>query len=79
MGDTVILTWREFDGQSYLVQMIRSNDGGNSWGEPQRLMETSGAADYPIPLISSKQLLVVWNTATEGLRVLTLDRIPAAN
>jgi hypothetical protein len=30
-------------------------------------------------LISSKQLLVVWNTATEGLRVLTLDRIPAAN
>jgi hypothetical protein len=43
------------------------------------LMETSGAADYPIPLISSKQLLVVWNTATEGLRVLTLDRIPAAN
>ena len=79
MGDTVILTWREFDGQSYLVQMIRSNDGGNSWGEPQRLMETSGAADYPIPLISSKQLLVVWNTATEGLRVLTLDRISTVN
>ena len=47
--------------------------------EPQRLMETSGAADYPIPLISSKQLLVVWNTATEGLRVLTLDRISTVN
>ena len=75
MGDTVVLTWREFNGQLYLVQMMRSNDGGNSWGEPQRLMETNGAADYPIPLISNKQVLVVWNTATEGLRVLPLDRI----
>lgn len=75
-GDTVILTWREFDGSAYSVQMMHSKDGGGSWGEPQRLMNTTGAADYPVPLINGKQVLVVWNTAAEGLRILSFERIP---
>lgn len=72
-GKTVLLTWREFDGRSYSAQMMHSNDGGVSWSEPQRLMVSSGATDYPIPLIDGKKALVVWNTATEGLRVLHLS------
>ncbi len=76
-GDTIILTWREFDGSAYSVQMMHSKDGGSSWGEPQRLMDTSGAADYPVPLINGKQVLVVWNTAAEGLRILSFERVAA--
>ena len=76
-GDTVILTWREFDGSAYSVQMMHSKNGGSSWGEPQRLMDTTGAADYPVPLINDKQVLVVWNTAAEGLRIASFERIPA--
>ncbi|MCX7184666.1 MAG: sialidase family protein [Nitrosospira sp.] len=78
-GDTVILTWREFDGSAYSVQMMHSKDGGGSWGEPQRLLNTAGAADYPIPLINGKQVLVVWNTAAEGLRILSFERTPQNN
>lgn len=77
VGDTVILTWREFDGRAYSVQMMHSQDGGSSWGEPQRLLDTTGAADYPLPLINGKQVLVVWNTAAEGLRIVSFERIPA--
>ncbi len=76
-GNTVILTWREFDGSAYSVQMMHSQDGGSSWSEPQRLLNTNGAADYPMPLIDGKQVLVVWNTAAEGLRIVSFERIPA--
>ncbi|SCY79609.1 hypothetical protein SAMN05216420_12024 [Nitrosospira sp. Nl5] len=76
-GKTVILTWREFDGHSYSAQMMHSNDSGVSWSEPQRLMDSAGATDYPIPLIDGKKILVVWNTALEGLRVLPFERIAA--
>lgn len=74
-GDIIILTWREFDGRAYSVQMMHSKDGGSSWGEPQRLMSSSGAADYPVPLIDGKQVLVVWNTAAEGLRIVSFERV----
>lgn len=77
MGDTIILTWREFDGRAYSVQMMHSQDGGSSWGEPQRLLDTTGAADYPLPLINGKQVLVVWNTAAEGLRIVAFERVGA--
>lgn len=78
-GKTVLLTWREFDGRSYSAQMMYSNDGGVSWSEPQRLMDSAGATDYPVPLIDGKKILVVWNTATEGLRVLPFERISASD
>lgn len=77
-GKTILLTWREFDGRFYSAQLMYSNDGGVSWSEPQRLMESSGATDYPVPLIDGKKALIVWNTAAEGLRVLPFDRVVSA-
>jgi hypothetical protein len=74
-GRTILLTWREFDGRSYSAQLMYSNDGGASWSEPQGLMESSGATDYPVPLIDGKKVLIVWNTATEGLRILPFERV----
>lgn len=73
-GKTVLITWREFDGHFYSAQLMYSNDGGTSWSAPQRLMESSGATDFPLPLINKRKAMVVWNTAIEGLRVLRFDR-----
>jgi hypothetical protein len=55
--------------------MMYSNDSGESWNEPQRLMESAGATDYPVPLIDRNKVLVVWNTMAEGTRVLRFDRM----
>ena len=73
----VILSWREFDGQSYSAQMMYSVNGGVSWSEPTRLMSSAGATDYPLPLINGEKVLVVWNTAKEGLRIVPIERITA--
>jgi hypothetical protein len=73
-GRTILITWREFDGQFYSAQLKYSNDGGASWSASQRLMESSGATDYPLPLIDKRKAVIVWNTATEGLRVARFER-----
>lgn len=72
-GDTVVISWREFDGRAYVAQAMYSTDGGASWSAPQRLAQSSGAADYPLPLTDGERALVVWNSAAEGLRVLPLE------
>ncbi|SFW17900.1 sialidase family protein [Nitrosovibrio sp. Nv17] len=76
-GKTVLLAWREFDGRAYSAQMMYSNDGGVSWSAPQRLMDSAGATDYPLLLVGGRKVLLVWNTAEEGLRVLSFDRFAA--
>jgi hypothetical protein len=76
-GETIILTWREFDGNAYSAKMMYSNDSGESWSEPMRLMESAGASDYPVPLIDNRKVLIVWNTAKEGLRILPIERVTA--
>jgi hypothetical protein len=40
-------------------------------------MESVGATDYPVPLIDRNKVLVVWNTAAEGMRVLRFERLVA--
>ena len=72
-GNTVLISWREFDGRAYVLQAMRSDDGGASWSAPIRLAEAAGAADYPLPLTDGKRALVVWNAAAEGLRVLPVE------
>ncbi len=72
-GSTVLLVWREFDGRVYVVQAMHSTDGGASWSAPRRLAESAGAADYPLPLTDGARALVVWNSASEGVRVLPLE------
>ncbi|WP_240141481.1 sialidase family protein [Nitrosomonas sp. HPC101] len=74
-GETVLLTWREFDGNVYSTMMMFSNDSGETWSEPWRLMLSAGANDYPIPLISDSKALVVWNTENEGLRVIPVEKV----
>ena len=72
-GGMVVLAWREFNGSAYVVQAMRSDDGGASWSAPIRLAEAVGAADYPVPLTDGKRALVVWNAVAEGLRVLPVE------
>ena len=74
-GETVILTWREFDGNMYSAKMMFSNNGGETWSESWRLMLSAGANDYPIPLISNDKALIVWNTENEGLRILPVEKV----
>lgn len=72
-GNTVLLTWREFDGSNISAQIMYSNDAGTTWSDPQSLAKTSGAADYPIPMVNGEQMLVIWNTAAEGLRLIPVN------
>lgn len=71
-GETVLIAWREFDGQGYVARVMHSTDGGVSWSAPRRLAVARDAADYPLPLVDGRRALVVWNSAAEGLRVLPL-------
>jgi hypothetical protein len=76
-GKTVLLTWREFDGNSYSAELMYSTDAGSSWSKPMRLMESTGASDYPVPLIDGKKIFIVWNTAKEGMRIVPIKRVTA--
>lgn len=75
-GDRILLAWREFDGERYSVWAMLSPDAGTHWGAPARLGETKNAADYAVPVIDNQQALVVWNTADEGVRVLSMGAAP---
>ncbi len=70
-GKNVLVTWREFDGKKITANIMYSADGGSTWSDQKRLADTKGPSDYPVPLINNEQQMqIVWNTKTEGLRII---------
>lgn len=71
-GENVWLVWREKDAGKSQLWLMKSSDEGKSWESPKMMADVSGTADYPILLQNGKVLLLIWNTAGEGLKVIPL-------
>jgi len=72
IADNVWLVWREKDLGKHQIWMMKSDDAGKSWNLPHVLSESSGVADYPVLLQKDKQMFLLWNTATDGLKLLAI-------
>ena len=66
-GEQVWLAWKEMTDTTSLVKLVKSNDGGRSWGEPVVISQTKGKSDYPQLLLKDGQAYLAWNTEFDGL------------
>jgi hypothetical protein len=72
VGDNVWLVWREKDAGKRQIWLMKSDDEGKSWATPTVIADTTASADYPILLQKNKQLFLMWNTSTEGLKAVAI-------
>lgn len=73
LGKSVVLAWKEFDGERAAVLSMSSRDGGRSWQAPRRVAETFGASDHPLLITDGATVYLSWNTAQEGYRLLPIE------
>lgn len=72
LGKSVVIAWKEFDGQNSIINLMTSGDGGKSWSPPQKLATTSGASDHPLLTGDGNQPYLSWNTVKEGFRLIEI-------
>lgn len=68
----VWLAWREMDGDAMRLQVMHSADGGRQWSDPATAATTADAADHPQLVAWGDRVLLSWNTATDGHRLIRL-------
>jgi len=71
VGENVYLVWRESEAKTHKILGKYSDDGGRNWSEPKLLAESTGKADYPHLVSRDKQVYLAWQTAQEGLRLIS--------
>lgn len=69
MDNVVYLMWKQFDGQTMVLKIRRSQDSGKTWGESETIASTLNSSDHPDWLASQSKLYAVWHTQSEGLRI----------
>jgi hypothetical protein len=67
-GRTIVLAWRQFDGEATAILGRVSRDGGKRWREAE-LARTAQASDHPQLLRGRNGIMLVWRTQAEGVRV----------
>ncbi len=72
VGTGVWLAWKEFDGQQTVIRVQRSRDGGRTFTLPVTLATSASASDHPLLVSDGARVLLSWNSAAEGHRVVPL-------
>lgn len=58
---TVVLAWKRFDGHATELRTMRSQDGGDTWGEAITLARTVDASGQPFVLVDAGRFHVFWH------------------
>jgi hypothetical protein len=73
-GKIVTLTWTEFDGdKTYLLMIMQSSDGGETWLPPKSIAESKTSMDFPFLLAGAQGVFVSWNSKQEDSRLIRVD------
>lgn len=78
LGQYVVRSWQEFDGEQTHILTQSSQDSGRSWQAPVRRLSTAGSADYAFLLSDGESLYLSWLTQNEGYRIMPLDTRPTS-
>jgi hypothetical protein len=68
-GDEVAVVWTEMDGVVTVIRSRLSRDGGVTWQE-RELGRTEGPSEKPRLISNGVELIVIWETRDEGIRVM---------
>lgn len=63
------LAWLEFGGERHQLMLMRSTDGGMTWGKP-RAVADSTHGDHPQLLDDGRAIYVSWGTHDDGWRLI---------
>jgi hypothetical protein len=72
----VWVSWKDFDGDEASVNVIFSQDDGNSWSDPRVVAKTTDASDHPLLLNDGHRAWVSWMTKADGYRLFPLETVP---
>ena len=75
LGAHVWLAWKEFDGTSTSIRIMRSDDSGNSWSVPVTVGETRATSDHPLLIANRNSVYLSWNTQQDGYRLIAVGTV----
>ena len=70
VAGSLLLVWKEFDGEKTNIKLVESVNDGHSWGPAQSIATTPDASDHPFILAHGKDAYLSWHTSLDGLRII---------
>jgi hypothetical protein len=73
MDKALWLVWKEFDGQTTTVSLMKSHDDGRTWSVPSIVAHTVDASDHPLLVSDGRDVFLSWQTRADGYRLIALE------
>jgi len=64
--ESLYLVWKGFTGSETLLNIISSENDGESWSEPTTLISTDEASDHPLFVKKDDEVFLSWHTQEYG-------------
>lgn len=72
LGERVVLTWKEFDGQQTRLLAMQSHDRGNNWSAVRVIGESNSESDQPHLITNGQLIFASWSALDNGHRLIAI-------
>lgn len=72
LGERVVLTWKEFDGQQTRLLAMQSHDRGNNWSAASVIGESNSESDQPDLITNGQRTFASWSALDNGHRLIPI-------
>jgi hypothetical protein len=70
------IVWKDFDGEKTTVNLMTSQNDGESWSEPKIISSTSDTSDHPLLVSDGHRTFLSWMTKADGYRFQSIEDEP---
>lgn len=70
------IVWKEFDGEKTTVNLMTSQDDGDSWSPPKAIASTKDTSDHPLLVTDGHRIFLSWMTKADGYRLQPIEDRP---
>ena len=73
LGSRVHVVWLEFDGSNNMIKLIKSEDDGKSWSQPEVIAQTAQSGDQPFLVSDGDKIYLSWKARQQNYQLVLLE------
>lgn len=73
LGNQVVITWKEFDGDQSNIMVKTSLDRGKTWLKEKTVLQSAAKSGHPALIHNGRNIFLSWTTQDEGHQLVKID------
>lgn len=74
LNKSIFITWQEYEKENYKLYLMKSDNGGKNWDNPQLVKTSINTPDYPFLITDNEKVYISWHIPGEIYSLISVKK-----